>query len=59
LMRQARALAMTRRYARSVRGSRAYNHARVRARTKYDIDWCNGFKRAGRRKNYSRSQPMP
>ena len=47
-------LAMTRRYARSVRGRRAYNHARVRAGTKYNINRCNGTTRTGRGDYFSR-----
>ena len=46
-------LAMTRRYARSCRGSRAYNHARVRTRTESNINRCYCTKRTGRGKNYS------
>ncbi|MBA2748882.1 MAG: hypothetical protein H0U45_09130 [Tatlockia sp.] len=52
-------LAMTRRYARSVRGSRAYNHARMRARTKCNTNWCNGTKRAGAGKKLFLAQRMP
>ena len=47
-------LAMTRRYARSVRGSRAYNHAPYQRGQNVTPDWCNGVTGPSRRNYFSR-----
>jgi len=46
--------AMTRRYARSCRGSRAYNHAPYQRGQNVTPDWCNGTTGASWRDYFSR-----